>query len=173
MPYYVRYTSQRALYARAFAIAIYVACAFTPLLLIYWLAQETSLYHDDIITIVVVVLIGYTIVMFALDRYLQYIPSDAICYWARSVDTDFLLSACASRDAHVCSIKPCLVAVADVLSAGTNYDAINCFNEMNKRLCEHDKKMVLRALWSRLIELEPSILQRNIDLHNFMSYISA
>lgn len=111
--------------------------------------------------------------MFALDRYLQYIPSDAICYWARSVDTDFLLSACASRDAHVCSIKPCLVAVADVLSAGTNYDAINCFNEMNKRLCEHDKKMVLRALWSRLIELEPSILQRNIDLHNFMSYISA
>ncbi len=169
---YVRHTRQKVLYARAVTIVIYGICTFTPLFLLYWSTQATFLSQDEIIAVFVILLVVFVIMMFLLDFYVKYVLDAPIPFVGRSVDTDWLLSSTDCRDAHRYKLKPALTAVADLLSAGTNYKAIECFNELNKRLCEQDTKIVLRALWAYLIELEPSILQHNIDLRNFISFIS-
>ncbi len=172
MPNYVRYTIQKIRYARAITIVIYGICALTPLFLIYWSTQETFLSQDEIVIVFAALLVISAIMMFLLDIYVKYTMAGPIPCATRSVDTDWLLSAAACHDAQRYNVKPALIAISDVLSAGTNRKAMECFNELNKRLCEHDAKIILRALWTYLIELEPSILQHNIDLRNFISYIS-
>ena len=173
MPDYVHfYTRRKMLYARVITIVIYGICALTPLLLIYWSTQESFLSHDQIILVFVTLLIVSAIMMFLLNIYVKYTLDAPIPFAVRSVDTDWLLSSTDCRDAHRYKLKPALTEIAAVLSAGTNYRAIDCFNELNKRLCEQDSKIILRALWVYLIELEPSILQHNIDMHNFITFIS-
>jgi hypothetical protein len=172
MANYVRDTRQKILYARVITIVIYGICALTPLFLIYWSTQATFLSHDEIVIVFVTLLILSAIMMFLLNIYVKYTLSAPIPCVERSVDTDWLLSATDCRDAQRHKLKPALTAIADVLSAGTNHKAMECFNELNRRLCEHDAKIVLRALWTYLIELEPSILQHNIDMRNFISFIS-
>lgn len=172
MPDYVRHTRQKVLFARAITIVIYVICTFTPLFLLYWATQATFLSQGEIVAVFVILLIAFIVMMFFLDIYVKSILDAPIPYAKRSVDTDWLLSSTDCRDAHRYKLKPALTAVADVLCTGTNYKAIECFNELNKRLCEEDSKIVLRALWAYLIELEPSILQHNIDLRNLLAFIS-
>lgn len=172
MPDYVRYTTQKMLYARVITIVIYGICTVTPLLLIYWSTQQTLLSQDDIVIVFVTILILSAIMMFILNVYVKYTMAAPIPCVERSVDPDWLLSATACHGAQRYNFKPTLIAIAGVLSAGINYKAMDCFNELNKRLCEQDAKIVLRALWAYLIELEPSILQHNIDLRDFISFIS-
>jgi hypothetical protein len=172
MPNYVRDTMQKILFARAITIVIYGICVLTPLFLLYWSTQETFLTHGEIMIVFVALLAVSAIMMFLLNIYVKYTLAAPIPCATRSVDTDWMLSAADCRDAQRYKLKPALTAVADVLSAGTNRKAMECFNELNKRLCEHDAKIILRALWAYLIELEPSILQHNIDLRNFISYMS-
>ena len=172
MPNYVRYTMQKILFARVITIVIYGICTLTPLFLVYWSTQETFLTHDEIMIVFVALLVLSAIMMFLLNIYVKYTLAAPIPCATRSVDADWLLSAAACRDAERYKIKPALIAIADVLSDGTNRKAMECFNELNKRLCEHDAKIILRSLWTYLIELEPSIVQHNIDLRNFISYIS-